>query len=164
MALRVGLFGTGPWADEVHAAALAAEPTVDLVGVWGRNPDKARSVARHWEVRPYDDVDTLLGAVDAIAMALPPDVQADIAERAAAAGRHLLLDKPLALDLAAADRVVAAADSSGVGSVMFFTLRFDRSTAGWLEATLADGPWDGLRAAWLSGFLHPDAATSWDSP
>lgn len=51
MALRFGLFGTGRWADEVHAAALVAEPSVDLVGVWGRNPDKARTVAGHWDVR-----------------------------------------------------------------------------------------------------------------
>lgn len=164
MALRFGLFGTGPWADEVHAAALMAEPSVDLVGVWGRNPDKARCVADHWGVRAYDDLDALLGDVDAIAVALPPDVQADIAERAARAGRHLLLDKPLALDLSAAERVVAAVEASGVRSVIFFTLRFARSTAEWLDTTLADGPWDGLRAAWLSPFLHPDATSSWDSP
>ena len=164
MTVRFGLFGTGPWADEVHAAALAAEPGAELVGVWGRNAAKVRSVAAHWGIRPYDDVDRLIGDVDAIAVALPPDVQARIAERAAAAGRHLLLDKPLALDLAAADRVVAAVESAGVASVVFFTLRFAASTARWLQDTAAAGPWEGLRAAWLSSFLHPDAAQSWDSP
>lgn len=61
MTLRFGLFGTGPWADQTHAAALAAEPSADFVGVWGRNPDKARSVAGRWGVRPYDDAEALIG-------------------------------------------------------------------------------------------------------
>lgn len=51
-----------------------------------------------------------------------------------------------------------------MGSIIFFTRRFDRSTAGWLAATCAEGPWHGLRAAWLSGFLHPDAPASFESP
>lgn len=130
MTLRFGLFGTGPWVDETHAAALAAEPAVEFAGVWGRHPEKARSVAGRWGVRAYDDVEALIGDVDAIAVALPPGVQAGIAEQAALAGRHLLLDKPLALDLAAAERVVAAVATGGVRSVIFFTRRFDRST--WL--------------------------------
>ena len=36
--MRFGLFGTGPWAHMAHAPALTAHKSVDLVGVWGRNP------------------------------------------------------------------------------------------------------------------------------
>jgi predicted dehydrogenase len=71
--------------------------------------------------------------VDAVSIALPPHVQAPLAERAAAAGRHLLLEKPVALSTAAADRVVAAAEAAGTASVVFFTARFRTATATWLE-------------------------------
>lgn len=162
--IRFGLFGTGSWAVDVHGAALAAEPAVDLVGVWGRNAEKASAAADRLGVRPYADVDRLIGDVDAIAVALPPDVQAKIAERAARAGRHLLLDKPLALDLPAADAVVDAVSETGVASVVFFTVRFMAATARWLDETVAAGPWEGLRGAWLSAFLHPGETPPWNSP
>lgn len=164
MTLRFGLFGTGDWARDVHAAALMAEPASELVGVWGRNPDKARAVAEHWGIRPYDDIDGLIADVDAISVALPPDVQPGIAVRAAERGRHLLLDKPLALDLPAAELVVAAVEAASVSSVVFFTLRFAALSAEWLDEVVAEGPWVGLRAAWLSSFFHPDDVRAVDSP
>lgn len=164
MALRFGLFGTGDWARDVHAAGLMAEPGAELVGVWGRNADKARALADHWGIKPYDDIVRLIGDVDAISVALPPDVQPGIAERAATRGRHLLLDKPLALDLPAAERVVAAVDAAGVSSVVFFTLRFASPVADWLPEVVAEGPWLGLRAAWLSSLFHPAEGRTIDSP
>ena len=121
--MRFGLFGTGHWAGEVHAAALAADPAVELVGVWGRNGSRAAALAERYESRHYPDPVELLDAVDAVSFALPPDVQADLAQRCAAAGKHLLLDKPLALSLPAADAVVAAAEAGRAASVVFFTSR-----------------------------------------
>ena len=44
--LRFGLVGTGPWAMLAHGPGLLAADSVDLVGVWGRNPDKAAEVGR----------------------------------------------------------------------------------------------------------------------
>ena len=106
--MRFGVLGTGFWARDVHAAALAAHPDAELVGVWGRDLAKAKAVGAEFDVAGYADVDELLAQVDAVAIALPPDVQAPLAERAAAAGKHLLLEKPIALDVADADRVVDA--------------------------------------------------------
>lgn len=163
MALRFGLFGTGKWARDVHAAALVAEPAAELVGVWGRDPGKAGALADHWQIRPYDDIDRLIGDVDAIAVALPPDVQAGIAVRAAERGRHLLLDKPLALDLPTAERLVAAVDAAGVSSVVFFTLRFASASAEWLAAVAAEGPWAGLRATWFGSLFYSEENAP-DSP
>ncbi len=162
--MRFGLLGTGTWARDVHAAALVTEPMAELAGVWGRNPGRTQAIADAWGVSAYAEVDQLLADVEAVAMAVPPDVQAGLAERSAAAGRHLLLDKPLALDLAAADRVVAAVAASSVASVVFFTLRYAPSVAGWLDASIALGPWDGVRAAWLSSFLHPADPPHAESP
>lgn len=155
MALRFGLFGTGHWAAQTHAAALAVHPDAELVGVWGRDPAKAEAVAGRYGVRAFDDVDALIDAVDAVAVALPPDVQAEIAVRAADAGRHLLLDKPLALTVADADRVVAAARRTGVASVVFFTSRFHPNVAGFIAAAGAAGGWHGARATMFASIFQP---------
>jgi predicted dehydrogenase len=151
--LRFGLFGTGHWAVETHGKALHAHPEAELVGVWGRNPERAAMLAERYGVPAYADVDALIEACEAIAVALPPGIQADIAARAASAGRHLLLDKPLALTVADADRVVAAAEASGVASVVFFTQRFQPNVTAFLAATAAAGGWQhGRTTAFASIF------------
>ncbi|NBE80512.1 Gfo/Idh/MocA family protein [Micromonospora rubida] len=153
--MRFGLFGTGHWAAETHAAAIGAHPRAELAGVWGRNPDKAAELARRHGVPVFTEIDALIDASDAVAVALPPDVQADIAVRAATAGRHLLLDKPLALTLADADRVVAAAGQSGVASVVFFTQRFHPNVTGFLASTAAAGGWQHARATMFTSIFQP---------
>jgi predicted dehydrogenase len=159
--VRFGLLGTGHWAKAVHATALAAHPAAELVGVWGRDAERAEALGAEFEVPGYADVDALLADVDAVAIALPPHVQAPLAVRAAEAGRHLLLEKPIALDVAAADRVVDAVRAAGVASVVFFTFRFQTATSTWLtqagRTRLAGGA-----GSWLSALAGtPFAASPW---
>jgi predicted dehydrogenase len=159
--MRFGVLGTGFWAKEVHAAALAAHPTAELVGVWGRDVAKAKALGAEFDVAGFADVDELLSQVDAVTIALPPDVQAPLAERAATAGKHLLLEKPIALDVAGADRVVDAVRDAGVASVVFFTFRFQAATSTWLtqaaRTRLAGGA-----GSWLSSLAgSPFAASPW---
>jgi predicted dehydrogenase len=155
MALRFGLLGTGYWAQEAHATALAAHPAADLVGIWGRDPARTEAAASRFGVAGFTDLDRLLGEIDAVAVAVPPDVQADLAVRAAAAGRHLLLDKPLALSLDAAERVGRAVADAGVASLVFFTLRFLPLLAAWFQEATATGGWHGGSGAWLGTALQP---------
>jgi predicted dehydrogenase len=149
--MRFGVLGTGFWARAVHAATIAAHPSAELVGVWGRDLAKAKAVGAEFDVTGYDDLDALLAQVDAVALAVPPDVQVGLAERAAQAGKHLLLEKPIALDVAGADRLTTAVHEDGVASVVFFTFRFQPATSTWLEqaarTTLAGGhgSWLGSR-------------------
>jgi predicted dehydrogenase len=155
MPLRFGVLGTGYWAQEAHATALAASDQADLVAIWGRDPARTRAAADRFGVAGHTDLDRLLGEVDAVAIAVPPDVQAELALRAAAAGCHLLLDKPLALSLDAADRVAAAVADAGVASLVFFTLRFLPEVAAWTERATASGGWHGGDGAWLGTALQP---------
>jgi predicted dehydrogenase len=141
--MRFGLLGTGHWAREVHGAALAAHPEVEFAGVWGRNPAKAGSLAEAFGVHAFDEVDALLAEVDAVAFALPPDVQASLALQAARAGKHLLLDKPLALTVADADAVVAEVDARNLASVIFFTHRYQPVTIEALAKVIETGGWHG---------------------
>ncbi|MDI3403146.1 Gfo/Idh/MocA family protein [Streptomyces cavernicola] len=161
--MRVGLFGTGPWAARVHGPALAAHPEVELTGVWGRRPDAAGALAEQLGTRAYAEADALIDDVDAVAFALPPDVQAEIAARAARAGRHLLLDKPVATDVAAARALAAAA--ADVASVVFFTLRFSTASAPWPAEQAAAGGWFTGRAEWLGSIYAPDTKSPYaESP
>jgi predicted dehydrogenase len=141
--MRFGVLGTGFWAEKVHAAALASHPSAELVGVWGRDLAKAKAVGAQFDVPGFADVDELLSQVDAVSLAVPPDVQVPLAVRAAEAGKHLLLEKPIALNAADADRLVAAVQGAGVASVVFFTFRFMAATSTWLtqaaRTTLAGG-------------------------
>jgi predicted dehydrogenase len=164
VALRFGVLGTGYWAQEAHAAALAASDQAELVAVWGRDPARADAAAGRFGVAGYRDLDRLLAEVDAVAIAVPPDVQARLAVRAAAAGRHLLLDKPLALSLEAADRVVAAVADARVASLVFFTLRFLPEVAAWVEQAAAAGAWQGGGGAWLGTVFSDPASPFAGSP
>ncbi|MFF3501352.1 Gfo/Idh/MocA family protein [Streptomyces sp. NPDC003247] len=161
--MRIGLLGTGPWAQMVHAPALSAHGSVDLVGVWGRRPAAARELAERHGTRPYADVDALIADVDAVAVALPPDVQADLAVRAAEAGRHLLLDKPVAATVLGARAVARAVREAGVASVVFFTTRFLPEPEAWIAEQASAGGWFTGHAQWLGAVFTGDSpfATPW---
>ena len=66
--MRFGVLGTGFWAKEVHARALAEHPSAELVGVWGRDLAKAKAVGAEFDVPGYGDVDELLAEVDAVTL------------------------------------------------------------------------------------------------
>ncbi|MCY0939467.1 Gfo/Idh/MocA family protein [Streptomyces sp. H34-S4] len=158
--LRVGLLGTGPWARRTHAPALAAHTGSEFVGVWGRRPEAAAELAREYGVKVYEDTDALFADCDAVAFALPPDVQAPLAVRAAAAGCHLLLDKPVATTPADARAVAEAVVEHGVASVVFLTLRFAEPTAGWVAEQAERTGWFTGAAHWLGAVFAPDGEPS----
>ncbi|MFJ9245813.1 Gfo/Idh/MocA family protein [Streptomyces sp. NPDC101776] len=162
--MRIGLLGTGPWAQMAHAPALSGHDAWDFAGVWGRRADAAKELADRHGVPAYDDVDALLADVDAVAMALPPSVQAELAVRAARAGRHLLLDKPLAPTVEQGRAVVDAVREAGVASVVFFTARFQPETEAWITEQAAAEGWFTARAEWLGSVFTSDspfAASPW---
>lgn len=94
-------------------------------------------------------MDALVADSDAIAIALPPAVQAPLAVRAARAGRHLLLDKPLAIDVPAAREVAGAVKETGVASAVFFTSRFAGEPRAWIAEQAQTGGWFTAHAAWI---------------
>jgi predicted dehydrogenase len=152
--MRFGVLGTGFWAQEIHAASLAEHEDAELVGVWGRDLAKAKALGAPFEVAGYDDLDALLAQVDAVSFAVPPAVQVPLAVRAAEAGKHLLLEKPIALSLDDADRMVAAVRANGVASVVFFTFRFQQGTTTWLGQAARTRLMGGA-GSWLGNLFEP---------
>jgi predicted dehydrogenase len=161
--LKFGLVGTGYWARVTHGAGLVQAPGVELTAVWGRDADKAAALGKEFGVEGYTDYAAFLEQVDAVAFAVPPEVQAELGATAARAGKHLLLDKPIATSLARAEQLVEAVESAGVASVVFFTSRFSPTTRDWLS-TVAEGEWEGAWARWIvSAFAEgsPYASSPW---
>ncbi|MEV6588730.1 Gfo/Idh/MocA family protein [Streptomyces acidicola] len=163
--LRVAVLGTGYWAWWCHGSVLSARPDIDFVGFWGRDAHKAaNAAARVGRGRGFTDLDEVLDAVDAVSIALTPDVQAPLAARAARAGKHVLLDKPLALDVAAADEVVAAVARSGVTSLNFLTYLFQAEVTAWLDdmrdLAAAHGRWEGASVSCAGSIDTPGSPYS----
>jgi len=152
--LRFGLAGTGYWARMCHAPALASTDGIEFAAVWGRNPQATADLAAVYGITPHHDIAAFLDGLDGVAFAVPPDVQVPIAARAASAGKHLLLEKPIATGTAEADLLVSAVEQAQVASVVFFTARFQDEVRAWLADVAAAGPWAGGFAVWLGTALQ----------
>jgi predicted dehydrogenase len=148
--LRFGLVGTGYWARVAHARALADSPGIEFAAVWGRNSAAAAELAAPFGASVQTDFDAFLTAVDAVAFSVPPDVQGELALRAARAGKHLLLEKPVALTTEASDALALAVAEAKVASVVFFTARFQPDARAWLADVAEVGGWAGGHIAWLA--------------
>ncbi len=90
-----------------------------------------------------------------MSFAVPPHVQSEIALRAIRAGKHVLLEKPISVTLAAADELVAAAAETGICSAVFFTLLYDPRMRA-ISATAATDAWSGAQGLWLGSALMDD--------
>jgi len=151
--LRFGLVGTGHWAHIAHAPALASTEGIELAAVWGRNPQAASALAASYQAVAYEDIEAFLAAVDGVAFAVPPDVQAPMATAAARAGKHLMLEKPVAISEAEADELAAAVAEAWVASAVFFILRFRAEIRAWLADVTARGGWAGGLGSWFGSSL-----------
>jgi predicted dehydrogenase len=151
--LRFGLVGAGPWATNVHAPAIAAHPDTELVAVWARRPEEAQRLAAAHGAAVADDVDALIADVDAVAFAVPPGVQAELAVRAAAAGRHLVLEKPIGATVAEAERLADAVGTAGVASLVLLTFRYAPEVTEWVTTARTAGGWAAGAGTWIGDAL-----------
>ncbi|MEW2424741.1 Gfo/Idh/MocA family oxidoreductase [Streptomyces nigra] len=159
--VEVGLVGAGPWARAMHARMLAAGPETRLTAVWARRPAAAHETAAPYGAHVAASFDELLDRCEAVAFAVPPAIQAELAPRAARKGKALLLEKPLGPDLASAERVADAVQAAGVVSQLVLTKRYHPATDTFLEAARAREI-TGARSCYLHGaFLGGEFATGW---
>jgi scyllo-inositol 2-dehydrogenase (NADP+) len=108
--IHFGVLGPGRAAAR-FAQGLAAVPGATLAAVWGRNTDRARAYAQRFAVpRVATEIDDLFGTdVDAIYVATHPDTHAGFCIRALLAGKHVLCEKPSALNQRQLAEILAAA-------------------------------------------------------
>jgi predicted dehydrogenase len=140
--MKIGVVGTSSWTERVHGPGAAASPHWDLAAIYGRSPEKAAALAAALGCQAASDFEAFLDLVDAVVFAVPPDVQAPLAAQAARAGKHLLLEKPLALDPVHAADVVAAVGETGVANLVFFTRLWVPQNVSSLDELQHAGGWE----------------------
>ncbi len=123
--MRFGVIGCGMVA-EIHAAALASLPGAKLLGATDNNLQKRLTFCEKYAIMPYESTETLLAdaAVEAVCICTPSCFHAELAVVALRAGKHVVLEKPMALNTAEADRVLAACRESGRLLTVISQLRF----------------------------------------
>lgn len=133
-AVRVGLVGAGYWARTMHAPLHSSGQHTALTGIWSPRPERARQLAADFGVPVFDSYAQLLDESEAVDFAVPPAVQAELALEAAAAGRAMMLEKPLGATLAQAQQVVDAVTLASVPTIVVLTKRFHPRTREFLAA------------------------------
>lgn len=133
MTLRVGILGNGGIAAR-HAASVARLPEhMRLVAVAGRNAGRVGDFTDHHGGKPFARVEDMLDfGIDLMIDTAPPFSRGGEAERAAAAGVHLLVEKPIALDLARGQGMVRAVEQADVTAAIGFMYRQGDAVRRWL--------------------------------
>ncbi|MEX0980036.1 MAG: Gfo/Idh/MocA family oxidoreductase [Gemmatimonadota bacterium] len=107
-ALRVGVVGTGSLGFH-HARILRDLPGTRMQGFFELRTERRHEVEQELEVTAFDSLDALLDTVDAVVVAVPTLQHEEVAVAAVTRGIHVLIEKPIAPTVEAADRILAAA-------------------------------------------------------
>lgn len=135
--IRFAVVGAGN-IGVVHAKALAGLTDIaELVAVIDPDIDKAQQLASQYQAHVVaTDLDTVLARpdIDAVVLCTPSGMHADGAVASLEAGKHVVIEKPIDVSLAAADRIIAAEKRSGKTVAVISQHRFDKSTEKVLDA------------------------------
>jgi predicted dehydrogenase len=110
--IRVGVVGVGALGQH-HARVYASLPDAELIGVVDAIPGRAEEIARPLGTKVFSSYQDLFGKVDAVSIATPTILHAEIGERLLKEGIHVLVEKPIAHTLEDADRLIRAAEANG---------------------------------------------------
>ena len=127
MTVRVAVIGTGGVAQQNHIPGLRLHPEAEIVALCDANPQVlAKAVEVSGVSRTYADWNDVIAAddVDAVVICTPNNLHAPIAIAAAAAGKHVMSEKPIGLNYAETERMAAAVEAAGVVNETAFTYRF----------------------------------------
>src|SRR5215813_8838429 len=107
--MKVGVLGSG-FMGGTHARAFAKVPDVQVVAVSSRSMDKASKLAQEVGARPTTDDMAIINdpAIEVISNTLPTHLHPQFTIAALEAGKHVLLEKPFGLTVAACDKMMAA--------------------------------------------------------
>jgi predicted dehydrogenase len=149
----IGIVGTGVIAA-THAEAIAAILGARLVAVTDVMPERAVEFAESRDCAVEPSLDALLARddIDVVSVCVPSGLHAEVGVQVAAAGKHLVVEKPIDVSLAAADRLIEAVDAAGVALTVISQHRFDSGLVE-LRGLIDDGV--------LGRLLLGEASTKW---
>ena len=133
--VNIGVIGAG-FVGRVHMSKFRTLEGVTLAGVADTNRDQAEAAARAWGVEAvFESVDSLLSTdmIQAVVVAVPNRFHADLAVKAVDAGKHVLLEKPMAMNAEEARKIVDARKRSGKTLMIGHQMRWQ-----WLSLNLKE--------------------------
>ncbi|MCY4581427.1 MAG: Gfo/Idh/MocA family oxidoreductase [Chloroflexi bacterium] len=176
MTIGWGIVSTGRHPDTKMAPAINEAEDASLAAVMSRDIGRAEAFAqKHGAATAYDDLDALLRdpAVDVVYIASPNALHAEQTVRAAGAGKHVIVEKPMALSVDDAQRMIEACDSAGVLLGVGFHLRAHEGHQR-LRSLVTDGAVGQVsfaQASWCRGVRGQEAPPPrtglqawWDDP
>lgn len=129
MAIRVGILGFAHGHVNAYCAnwVRSSDYNINLVAGWDHDAQRLQSAVTSFGIRGYADADDLLSNADvqAVVVASETSMHADLVEKAASAGKMVIVQKPMALTLKEADRIVEAVELHGIPFSMAWQMRTD---------------------------------------
>ncbi|MCU7730797.1 Gfo/Idh/MocA family oxidoreductase [Actinoplanes sp. KI2] len=162
MTITVGLAGAGRRAARVHAPALATAPDIEFAGIWALGPGRVRALADRHGVQAFWEFGDLLENCDAVAFAVPPAAQPDLAATAVERGRSVLLERPIAGDLAGAEELAKTVREKNVVSQIGLAWRYAAQVRDFLRTDVERvRPVSGRGRVLSDDHLDDDLAATW---
>ena len=129
MSIKVGILGFAHGHVNAYCTQWQQKPEygIELVAGWDHDAARLAKSAETYHVQPYATLEECLAhpGLQAVVIGAETSLHADVVEKAAAAGKQIALQKPLALTLAEADRIVAAVERHGVPFTLAWQMRVD---------------------------------------
>ena len=137
---RIGVLGLG-MASRPHLESLAAlQDRVAVAAIFSPTPARCRAAHDTYGFPVTDSAGAIFDepSIDAVVILTPPNTHLELVERAASRGKHVLLEKPLEIDTARAERLVSVMENAGLTLAIVLQRRF-RAVAVGLKAIMKDG-------------------------
>jgi len=155
--MRVAAIGYGSFGAFV-LNAIQELPNVQIIAVAGRNAERVKAFAERMHIPQWTtNWQTLVSdpKVDIVCVLTPPHTHAEIAVAAAQNGKHLFLEKPLALSLKEADEIIATVERNGICAVVNHIMRYHPLYER-LKELIDTGKLGAVRKVWFVNFASSE--------
>lgn len=162
--LRIGIMSFAHLHAEGYIGILQNDPNVDYIGLADHDPERAKRYAKQFESPMFDDYAALLAEKpDAVIIASENNKHRELTEMAAAAGVHVLCEKPIATTIEDAEAMIAACEKANVNLMIAFPMRFSPA-AQQIKAAIARGDFGAIRCVNATNQgENPDHHRAWFS-
>lgn len=163
---KIGIIGIG-FGQQVHVPAFRSNPQCEVVGICASDFERAEKIAKRLQIpKVFGDWKAMLDdpQIDIISIAVPPIIQAQIVMTAAAKGKHIFCEKPLAISPHAAEEMLSLVTQNRVAHVVNFWLP---ENVAWIKAKsmLENGEIGNIRhivVLWqIETYANKKKLTSW---
>ncbi len=130
--IGVAVIGTGFWGKN-HARIYKELPSTELIAICDVNPERAKAIADQYGVKAYTSSSRMLKnkEIDAISICTWSTVLAKEALKGLRAGKHVLVEKPMATNSKQAEKLCSIAEQNGLVLTVGFLMRFIPGSAGY---------------------------------